>query len=93
MSQHDTLTNLVKAVDSEMAESWECASYHPSLRPALEAARAALSATQPAQAAQSDAASEAFSAMADAVPFHNGWVKPQAAQGEPVARWITHARL
>jgi uncharacterized coiled-coil protein SlyX len=33
------------------------------------------------QAAQLDAASEAFSAMADAMPFHNGWVKPQAAQG------------
>ena len=52
MSQHNTLMNLVKAVDAEMSESWECASYHPSLWPALEAAHAAISATQPAQAAQ-----------------------------------------
>lgn len=52
MSQHDTLKNLVKAVDSEMDESWECNSYHPSLRPALEAARAALA--TPAQAQQSE---------------------------------------
>lgn len=44
----DVLSDLVAAVDAEMAESWGCNSYHPSLRPALEAARRAALAAQPA---------------------------------------------
>lgn len=43
MSQNQLMLDLIRAVDAEMSEDWECNSYHPSLRPALEKARAALS--------------------------------------------------
>lgn len=46
----DELGNLVAAIDKEMSSEWTCASYHPSLPPALEAARAIL-ALRPAQQA------------------------------------------
>lgn len=43
------LALLVAAVEAETDPSWECNSYHPSLWPALKAARTALaSAAQPA---------------------------------------------
>lgn len=42
----DALKALISAVDAEIADEWECTSYHPSLRPALEHARAALAAQQ-----------------------------------------------
>lgn len=38
---------LLAAVDAEMADDWTCNSYHPSLRPAAEDLRAALSAADP----------------------------------------------
>jgi hypothetical protein len=41
------LRDLVQAAEAEMSEEWGCNSYHPSLRPALEAARAALQSRQP----------------------------------------------
>ena len=50
----DALRDLVAAIDNELSEEWTCNSYHPSLRPALKAARAIL-ALRPAQQSESEA--------------------------------------
>ena len=95
MSQHDTLT-LREALRSIQYEAASLADAQVIALQALNAtypARAALSATQPDQAKQSDAASEVFTALADHCPVDNGWFNGRAAQGEPfgfVHHYVAH---
>lgn len=56
--QRAAFDKLVKAVDAEMSDSWGCNSYHPTLRPALEAARASLATRAGWAAMHSDAVGE-----------------------------------
>lgn len=50
-SEREVLRRLVRAVEMEMSDDWLCNSYHPSLAPALKAARATLTPpTHPAAA-------------------------------------------
>lgn len=83
MNQHDTLT-LRDALRSIQYDAATLADAQVIALQALNAtypARAALSATQSAQAKQSDAASEVFTALADHCPVDNGWFNGRAAQG------------
>lgn len=87
MSQHDTLTRALQEIADWNSHTTEFAVDYGSngVRDFYRGiARAALSATQPAQAKQSDAASEVFTALADHCPVDNGWFNGRAAQGEPV---------
>lgn len=46
----DALAQLVAAVEAETDPGWDCNSYHPSLWPALKAARAARAAKEGGEA-------------------------------------------
>lgn len=76
----DELTALVAAVDAEMADSWGCNSYHPTLRPALEAARrTALQASRPPVTQQ------AVAEGADTARAFIEWCKAQPEDRVPVS--------